>query len=377
MKKVKSIGIVTLNGNFNFGNRLQAYALNYYLNQQGFNTKTLLFKETNKTITLSSFNNNSKLSNWRNKLYVALKLFINFIKYLIRIKHNLYNKKRTKLFLKFTQHYISEHNVVDSSKLNDIFDIFIVGSDQVWNPLYSNNLSRFLLHFAHPKKRFAFSASFGLSFLPSEYHHMYKESLTNFKNISVREKTGQSILLDLIDKSPLITLDPTFLISQTQWENIVSSSSLKIPEKYILVYFLGTISNEYRSFIRDYSRKLNIPVIDLLNIDKPYYYCVSPESFLKLIKNSTFFFTDSFHGVVFSIIFRKQFVVFKRIESIDIYSRIEYLLSTFKLGSRVFDSSNTSSIDKPIDFTEVIFILDEEIKISKDFLRSITSNYEE
>ena len=79
MKKVKSIGIVTLNGNFNFGNRLQAYALNYYLNQQGFNTKTLLFNETNKTITLSSFNNNSKLSNWRNKLYVALKLFINFI----------------------------------------------------------------------------------------------------------------------------------------------------------------------------------------------------------------------------------------------------------------------------------------------------------
>lgn len=304
------IGIITLNGYHNFGNRLQNYALQQFLEQQNLEVTTI-WKTTNKQFV---------------KEKLKLLLPIN--------KKN----KRYKMFYNFSKKYIKTKKIYcDLKEITNDYDYFVVGSDQVWNYKFPNFNEDFFLNFSKKEKNIAYAASFGIKTIEEKYIDIFKKGLKNFKAISVRENHANDTIKS-IDKSIIskTLLDPTLLIKKEQWEKIMKKPKEKLPKKYILCYFLGKIEDEIKDEIDLFSKKNKYEIINILDIDSKYY-TNGPAEFLYLIKNADFIFTDSFHSTVFSIIFEKPFTVFKRDKKYgDMFSRLESLLQLLKLENHIY-----------------------------------------
>lgn len=353
------IGIITLYGNFNYGNRLQNYALQEVLLNMGCEVSTLV---------------GCPKINFIKKI---LKKYLERRDGKIKIK-DVNEIKREKIFFKFTQKNIKTEFFYNSKKLlparlNDDFDYFIVGSDQVWNPKFWNkegsDKNNFLMSFALPEKRISYAASFGISKLPKEWKDIFKKELIQYKKISVREITGKEIIKELYEKEVLVVLDPTMLLSKKEWEKIEEKPSFKINKKYIFSFFLGKKSSELESYLKDISNDRNLEIIELMDKNNTKTYISNPGNFLYLLNQAELIITDSFHATVFSIIFHKPFIALKREQKgmADMSDRITTLLKKFKLEER------GKLLDKNLifncSFNVVDEILEEERKISLGYLK--------
>lgn len=350
---MKKIGIITLNGNTNFGNRLQNYALQE------------IVKKIDNNIEVSS-------------IWVKENSFVRFVKdsikhILKRIKKNE-NKnttRRYKNFKKFTDNNIKVY-YVKKNKLNNldsIFDNYIVGSDQVWNQTELKKNELCLCSFSQKENIISYAASFGTSKISTECIDILKKEISKFKYISVREKSGMDIILKYTEKKDVIvTVDPTMLLTKQEWEKIEKMPEVKLPKKYILNYFLGNISEKAKEEINRIANEYDCEIINILDITDKYYVS-GPSEFLTLIKNAFLICTDSFHSCVFSIIYNKPFVVFERLGSKEnMNSRIETLLETFDFKERMFkDTINNKLLE--CDYEKANKILEEQAYIGKNFLR--------
>lgn len=336
MKK-KKIAIVTLFGNFNFGNRLQNFAMQEFLIQQNYIVSSIYKTDIyNKTVKKT------------------IKNFVRYVYALISKKG-----KRSLKFWKFTKRYI-KMTCVNSNKefelLNKDFDYFIVGSDQVWNPEFFDIPYEQFLLFTQSEKKIAISASFGIEKIPENKIKVVRDSLNTFNHFSVREEKAALIIKDLINKDANVVIDPTMMLEKEKWDNYLTKVSPK--KKYILVYFLGDLTEEYKKFIENVSSINNLDVIDILD-EKSGYYDSDPFDFITLISKSSLVVTDSFHGSVFSIIFHIPLVICDRKDGyMSMNSRIETLVNKFNLENRLFENLNTKNIfnnsyekyDQVIDF---------------------------
>lgn len=190
------------------------------------------------------------------------------------------------------------------------------------------------------------SPSFGVSKIPEYREKEYSIWLKKIKALSVREIAGQKIIKNLTGRMAEVLLDPTMLVSSKTWENICKEPENKLPDHYIVCYFLGRVDKSYYKKIRDFSKKKALPVVMLFDILTPEYYVYDPAEVLYTIKHADYVLTDSFHGSVFSILFHKDFYVFTRNEGgLNMNSRIETLLEKFDLNDRLFvgESSDISS----------------------------------
>lgn len=201
----------------------------------------------------------------------------------------------------------------EHSFLNDFFDNFVVGSDQVFNFGESTNyvnmehFNKYLLNFAKLNKRkIAFSASFGhtkedfIKRIHPQKLELMKMSLKTFDFISVREKSGVQICKDLFNINAEWIIDPVFILDKSKYENLIKNSTKDYSNK-IISYVLDT-NNEYKKAYKYLSKKYNLDIIELANSNE------SVENWLTAIKNSKFLITDSFHGLCFAIIFNKPFI---------------------------------------------------------------------
>ena len=201
-------------------------------------------------------------------------------------------------------------------KANDQYDGFIVGSDQVWNPDWINKCMS--LNFSFPGKRtIAYAVSIGKTTLNDLQKENLRIAVGNTDFISVREKESIRALQDITEKEIEFVLDPTLLLEQKQWDEICSERQIKEP--YIFCYFLGNNEN-LRKIAKQYGeiRKLKLVTLPYLNglyraVDDGFgdyqLYDVSPCDFISLIKNASFMMTDSFHGAVFSHLYKTPFIV--------------------------------------------------------------------
>lgn len=352
------IGIVTLYGYFNFGNRLQNYALQEVVKELGHDVETIVFEKNNKSIK-SKLKNVIIKENGKHKLK-ALNDIIreNKIK---KFSNNLIKVK------KYSEKLLFEGNQIDKS-----YDKFIVGSDQVWNPTFwrknvnTVEFNEFFLHFASDNKKVSYAASFGIKELPEWWNDNISKELNTFSSISVREEAGADIVKKSINKEVPVVLDPTMLLSSEQWINKLQLEDNK--SDYIVCFFIGERNEETKAYIKELEKKYTI--IDLMDISKSKYYRSSPRDFLNYIKNAKYVLTDSFHAVVFSIIFKTKFLVFGRItkNNSNMNSRIETLLKRFNLQDRIFNG-NKVDIEK-CDFTYSEDILKEEKIKSIDYLKN-------
>jgi len=366
---MKKIAIITLSGYFNYGNRLQNYALETILRHLNFDVETIRVKEINIV--------NEAI--YKRYLHVSLKDFPTKCKrkifFLLNKNYiNRCKKLRENNFIKFSDQYLSETEYWISETtipphFADNYDYFVVGSDQVWNPNFPEVSSLYFLTFAPKKKRIAYAASFGVDFIPEQYESNYKLWLDGMNKISVREEKGSSIVKKLVNKDVPVLLDPTLLLTKEQWLNIVSSK-IDLPNaNYVLTYFLGEVSRAQIKQIKIFAQKFNLIIINMTNIKEKQFFCLGPSEFIQLVENCTFLFTDSFHGTVFSVLFEKPFIVYKRNGKSSMYSRIQTLLKTFNLESREIENININDQSVfDIDYHNANKILEIKRKSAVDYL---------
>ena len=349
----KKIGILTIIDKKNIGNRLQNFALQEFLKENRFYAQTI-----------------------RNAGSITFRLRIKWLmKSILKEKNRLKRLIRYLNFRKFNKNiHFSNIYIYKCKKSNLVkksFKYVIAGSDQVWNCTFINFSDIYFLPFVDPKKRIAFSASFGINEIPEDKRDYYKNRLNEMNKISVREERGKEIIEELTGRKDVeVLLDPTMLIETESWENVSKKPKQwdKIEEeKYILNYFLGKLSEKRRAEIERVAKENNCKIINILDKNDPFYSC-GPSEFLYLEKNAFLVCTDSFHSSVFAILFNTPFVVFDREDSTTkMNSRLDTLLKKFNIQDRWFDKKIKDS-QMIADYKNVNKILNEERSKAKKFI---------
>lgn len=368
------VGIITLNGYFNYGNRLQNYALQEVIKGLGFEVDTII-KENTKEM-----NGNRTITDRIKSLSTRpLPEVISILEK--KCTNKAYKQRinrRTDIFKEFSQKYInetdyaiSEDNILEG--LADQYEFFVVGSDQVWNPHYQKGSSIEFLTFASQQKRVSYAASFGINSIPEEFVDDYSKWLSEMNHISVREHAGAEIVEELTDREVEVVLDPTLLLSKEEWLEIAEVASDKPKKGYVLTYFLGKVSKERKSYIQKIAKENDLEIINLAQLNEKVPYLSGPSEFIDYINTAEIFLTDSFHGAAFSIMLHTPFIVFDREgNSPSMNSRIDTLLGTFKLESRTFNNFTNDDELFKVDFSHIEAILkNEQDKATQYLLKAL------
>lgn len=385
----KKIGIITTFKANNYGAELQAYALQKKLRDLGYDAELidyLFYKNRKYKYTAGS-------EPWMN--FTLMQRIKQFALYrialpLIDVVGNWMSSKmreRTHNFESFheghsrlSQTYYSQKELYEA-KMD--YDVFVVGSDQVWNPNTAISISPYFLDFAPEKsKKISYASSFGVDRIPFSCSEQYKGGLNGLDHISCREFQGVELVKNLTGKEATHVLDPTLLLDITDWETISVHTYCPKKAKYILLYNIMEVDSVYQ-FAQRISSETGWPIIRLC---KRAFFVAShkgvrdvrsagPADFLGLIENSTIFITNSFHGCAFAINLKMLFwcILDKKASN---NGRINSLLEKFKLQDRVIDLSDVENIDylRSIDYTEAQKILEEEREKSLSYLISSIEN---
>lgn len=347
----KCVGLLNFHyENYNFGANLVAYSLQKVIEKLGYKVKVVNYDPFPEQSVIDKF------------------CSLNFYKF----RQN---------FLRMTKICKTKDDLV---KTNKQFDTFITGSDQVWRQLITgeNALHYFLDFTLSSKKRISYGASFGNNCWDGDEvtTREAKTLLKNFDFISVREREGLDILSDIFDiKNATCVLDPTLLLAEEDYEDLVMHSDIKkFDENYIAYYFLfdkkGGI--EHGKKMEEISMATNCKVINVQGEEafvvgeKRFVYDSFP-NFINNIKNSKFVITDSFHGVLFSIIYRKNFVCVGK--GSKALSRFENLFSLLEIdvNGRFVNTLEEIGIEifsKKINYKMIYRNLNREKKKSLKFL---------
>jgi hypothetical protein len=384
----KKIALVTCYYQPNYGSQLQAYATQRIFDEMGSPNETIcidgLRSEINKAKYIYFLKHLFDINTVQDKF--------GFFKHAIakRIKGKLFRdqmQQRAKMFKQFSHEMFHLSRLYCSKKelqknVENYF-AFVVGSDQLWLP--SNiEADYFTLNFV-PKDipKIAFSTSFGISKMPKAQKRKAAVFLNRFSNISVREESGKRIIEKLTGQIVPVLCDPTLLFSAQDWLKIQKQERL-IEEKYIFCYFLGN-NPEHRIFAKKLSAKTGVKIVQLQHLDKyiksdntfPDYapYNIGPADFISLIRDAEYVLTDSFHGTIFSLLYKKIFFVFKRYRkdtSVSTNSRLYSLLSLLYLESFLLNGNESieSCLKKCIDYKDIHAIIAELRITTIDFLKN-------
>lgn len=380
---MKKVGIVTLIGYHNYGNRLQNYALKKTIEEIGYEVNSLVLEDDKGFLRLSKKEavlETLKYGTMRDIFAKAKNVLkqknikpINQEKLLSQAQEKTQRIRENK-FKEFTDRYLNE--VKFNNDMEAEYSSFVVGSDQVWNPNNIIDKPQFFLKFTSNNKKIAYAASFGVSKLSPALHKIYKENISSFSSVSVRENEGASIVKSLTREAPQVVLDPTLLLTAKDWDKVRKQASNRPTKPYILTYFLGELSERQKEVIRIARNEKDFEIINLGQIQEQETYETGPGEFIDYIANCEFLLTDSFHGSVFSIIYKRPFIVYNRGDrkgSNDMSSRIDTLLKKFDLkGRKAKEISSLMDITN-IDFTKANNIInverDKSIQYIKDALK--------
>ena len=368
----KRTAIITWVTYKNFGTFLQAYALQRYIISLGCENHILddaLYIKKHDTIV--SFI----------KKYILLILSKKY-RYYIRCQC-----KSGKKYEQFKRNsLIIDNKMQKLSALDAKYDVFICGSDQIWNPLFlKNKFQDFYYASFTSKPKIAYAPSLGIKRMPEECDEKMRRYVQSFTHLSSREIEGCRILNTLVGREVAHVVDPTLLLDSCEWNSLVHSSmNTEDKEKYVLLYFL-TYNKTYINVALNFakSKRMNAKIFF---IHKEYYSIpcdkievAGPLEFLAAIQGAQYVFTDSFHGSIFSYIFKTQFFTFKRFNDgleTNQNSRVENLL--FRLGIPQYLIGETEcnrifSLDD-IDFKAAERQIAPFIESSKSYLQNALNN---
>lgn len=305
---MRTVGLITIHAINNFGSLFQAYATQEVIERLGYSCEIINYQ----------YPNSYHIEKAKNKSpYASVKMSLGE-----RIRMHFYNKyyaksnfrKKTDLFT-----YVRKAILNESEEFRDIdeieatppkYDIYVTGSDQVWNPRYLYEDTTFLLSFIKNKPKIAFSASFGATIIDEQHKAIMRPLLKEYSAISLRESSGVEILKSISGQEGVCTCDPTLLLDRAYWCNLFNDEPIE-KGAYILCYILSYTASPYPyayEFIDYISKALNMRVVILdenglfwKNFKYKSYQVYGPREILNLFKNASFVISSSFHGAAFSI----------------------------------------------------------------------------
>lgn len=361
---MKRVGIITMYHNSeNYGGILQAYALTKKINLLGGDAKQIDFDTCGNRIFAK-----------KNTLITSVKISIaKFLKLL-----SVGKQKKSKTIKKFRDS-IPHTRTVNSDNIKGIlndFDVFITGSDQVWNP--SAMCYEYLLSFVPPEKtKLSYAASISRDRLTLEEQQVFQQYLSTFSCVSVRESNDVPLLEQCVNQKVEWVLDPVFLLGKQDWDE--SADERLIRENYIFCYFLND-KNKNPALISDFAKKTNTVTVQIDglnratgNVTDHAIKNVGPKQFLSLIKHADYIFTDSFHAMSFSFLFQKNFIVFPRNKERTMETRITSFLNLIGRNDLFFDGrmADVSALTevKAVDYTKEYTNFENKKTDSVNFLK--------
>ena len=339
----------------NYGAILQAYALNRVISDMGMSPENLY-------VVGDRADKKRKLKKQIKGLEAAR--LISEVKSSIsryRVRQQLEARKRAFEEFRFSIPHTERYLKSSLDSLQDRYDIFISGSDQVFRPnRYTGEPERhYFLSMVDQGRavKASYAASMGIAAYDTGTALEVKELLSTFDYISVREKGARDYLRYLTGREDIVcSLDPVFLMERERWEEI--SRPYPVSGPYILVYMIhGT--EKLLGSIKEFSRLKGLRVVTFPSMSYVYKryekdfgdICVTdadPGQFINLIKNAEYVFTDSFHGTAFSLIFNKRAFVSKANEIA--FSRIENILELWGTEDMVIPPEGLKSKDYDKDY---------------------------
>ena len=350
---MKKTATITFHWATNYGAVLQSYALQQFLIKNGFETEIIDYVPLRIHIIQT-------LVNIKNKRFKEF-----------RKERNISKFRKNELILSDKKY----KNNKSLYKCGDKYSAVICGSDQIWNPGFTLNaenkvtLSYYLNFLNKNAKRIAYAVSFGIEKLPDEMEKVIYPEIKKFFAISVREESGKDILYNTY-KNVEVCLDPTFLIEKEDYDKLLNEKTF---EKQKAFCYILHNNQKTAETVCEYVKKMygEDYTPNVLRPDFGIY------EWLYKIKNSEVVITNSFHGVVFSIIFQKQFIAMP-VENSAMNDRIFTLLNGLNLGSRILNEKNDEKINEiindKIDYNEVMRLLNEYKAKSKEFLLNALRN---
>lgn len=306
---MKSIGIITIHKINNYGSVFQAYALQKVCEDMGYKVEIIDYKFPNIYHQNNSY---AKVVDAQPQEPRGIKLLF---------ANALFNQHRGIADFVQKYHHLSSsiYNNPDDLKSNPPqYDIYMTGSDQLWNPRHCNGDPAFMLHFTPDESlKISYAASIGANDIPKDLHPLYKELLSRYKYISVRETSGVDVIRNVTGKNATTVLDPTLLVDKNEWNKIATPKRL-IKKKYILCYFLNYSFNAfpYVDELANYMQRQT--GYEIVRVARPphklkfnhttYKVGASPEEFLALVRDAEIVLTTSFHGTAFAVNFGKPLI---------------------------------------------------------------------
>lgn len=370
------VGLISFHKSINYGVYLQAYALQSFIEKAGYDVEIIDYnqftekKRNSKKVLHRLTHLKESFNIFRNLCYLRKKEVIN---------------KRNKFYKFAVTKFNLTNPIVSIAEIKQVqaqYVKFVCGSDQIWNPAYTQGNPVYFLRFAPQCKRIAYAPSFGVgqsSEAFNGYKEEYKVFLSEFSSLSVREGTGQRIIHDIANVNSTVVVDPTLLLSAEQWEIIGKEDNTTEREgEYVLFYVLGS-NPLYRKLAKKIATQGKYRVVciptgplweKMKSVDKCY---AGVNEFILLFRRASFIVTDSFHGTVFSVIFRKKFsAILRNDTNYSLCSRIEDFLGNIHLENNCVNVSEVLNIelDKEIDYSQSDILLNDWIEESKFFLKT-------
>lgn len=360
--KIKTI---TCHDVYNHGAALQAYALMTYLSQQGHDVEIINYKP-------DYLSNHYKLTSISNPKF-GKNVLIKSLYLLAKLPQRLCVLPRKWSFDKFNKKHLHITNRYSSYKqlqqTPPIADAYVCGSDQIWNTLHKNGKDpAFYLDFgAKEVKKIAYAASLATNKIYDGYETFVHNKVSKIDHVACRESSGVELLNNLGINNVTHVMDPAFLLDEKHWNTIAIK---RFSEKYLLVYDFES-SDKIKQKALAISKQNNWKIYTVnpgkFSYADKQFDNVGPDVFLSLVRDAQLVISNSFHAVVFPLIFKTPFIIEHRSEAIN--ARMEDIFKTIKAE----DKYHSGDV---VNFTsEINDILEDKIKSSKNYLlESIVGN---
>lgn len=314
---MKKIGMLTFYSEYNYGAMLQAYALQTKIKELGYSAEFIRF-----------FDRKFKEEKPTNAICRVKKILKNLKSVEFSIKKYIINRhigeRKYSLFDDFVERYISTsrnayYSLEDLKKADNEYDAFVTGSDMVWSDI-GQNLDAYFLTFASEGKRISYAPSLtGRENETVEQREQYKNWINRIDFLSCREKYGVNYISNITGRKAKQVVDPTLLIEKEVWKEKFHIEK-RHGQPYILCYMFRGIKKAMLKKIKYYAKENNLRIIfipmsvqetlyDLKNGSDASY---GPKEFVELFYNASYVVTNSFHGLLFSLIMNKPFSLIHR-----------------------------------------------------------------
>ena len=336
--------LVTVQGNYNYGNRLQNYALRTIISEMGFLVDDLCFNPT----ILGREDRRSAMIKWRIWTLLGRRGF----------RERYAKLRREDRMIRFSERYTPRLLVPAKEVWTRDWSGYafgVTGSEQVWHNWHhsycDNELKYYYLSFLPKEKRVSYAPSFGFTAFPEEDLGAHREGLMGMNALSCREAEGCALIRDFTGREAQKVLDPVLLLRPEDWERMEKKPIFSVKRTYLLQFFLGEVTKEYREEIERIRKEQGLELLNINDPSEPEHYGLSPAEFIWLIHHAKAVCTDSFHASAFSVIFGVGLRAFPRVQDgmTDMFGRIRDLLAPLGLMELAYGVGKDGKLSTALD----------------------------